>query len=78
MRNGGKKPDVDQESAGVTKGRRVHVRAPSRGEYKDATAGPQPPSRSPSSPPSASPEPSPSSSPTKSRKSNANDVTRKR
>jgi hypothetical protein len=78
MRNGSKKsgPDLDHRSAGVSKGRRVHVRAPSRAEYSDASSGPQPPEKTRA--PSPSPSPAPSPSPNGSRKSNADDVKRKR
>jgi hypothetical protein len=76
MRNGSKKApaDVDYRSAGVSRGRRVHVRAPSRAEYRDASSGPQPPAKTRA----PSPSPSHSPSPSRSRKSNADDVRRKR
>ncbi len=61
MRNGSKKPapDVDYRSAGASKGRRVHVRAPSRAEYSDASSGPRPPdkTRAPSPSPFSLSEP---------------------
>ena len=64
MRNGSKKPGVDKGSAGVSKGRRVNVRAPSRAD----------------SPPASRPEPSatPAPTPTPKRKPNGEDLARKR
>lgn len=58
MRNGSKKPGVDPESAGVSKGRRHNVRAPApgptRGRADDTDLHDQPASPSPASLPETS------------------------
>jgi hypothetical protein len=92
MRDGGKKPGDDSESAGVSKGRRLSVRAPARTNPGAPLAEPsQPPARSAppglrppdASSPSSTPAPHAPPSrdakrPTFSKKPNDDDVTRKR
>ena len=86
MRDGSKKSGAEERSAGISKGRRVHVRAPSREEYADASSGVEPsapttPPSTPAVPPTLTPsKPAAKDSPPAKRikKKNAEGVTRKR